>query len=76
MPEQRPDQNDEPLQAALHAVVGGAVGYGAVAATGMSAAGMVGAGAGIGAAAGPVGIVAGVLIGLSIYGLRKAFEKK
>lgn len=72
-------KNDEMLtekqKAVVSAVVGGAAGYGAVAATGLTAAGMVGSGAGIGTAAGPVGVVAGALIGLAGYGLYRAFWK-
>ena len=47
------------------AAIGGAV----IAASGMSAAGMVGGGAGIGAAAGPVGAVFGAVAGLAVFGV-------
>lgn len=62
------------LKAAGSAVGGAAISYGTVAATGMTAAGMVGGGAGIGAAAGPVGIVAGTVIGLAAYGVWSLFD--
>ena len=54
--------------------LGSAAGYGTVAVTGMTAAGMVGSGAGIGAAAGPVGVVAGAGVGLALYGLSALFD--
>ncbi|MDQ5911238.1 MAG: hypothetical protein QG599_3335 [Pseudomonadota bacterium] len=55
------------------AAAGAAVGYGAIAATGLTAAGMVGGGAGIGAAAGPVGATIGAITGLAAYGLYRLF---
>lgn len=50
-------------------VVGAGVGYGAVAATGVTAAAMTGTGAGFGAAAGPVGAAIGAVVGLASYGV-------
>lgn len=59
---------------ATASVVGGALlGYGATAATGMTAVAAVGGGAGVGAAAGPVGAAVGALVGLSAYGMKKLF---
>lgn len=52
---------DEAAKAAGAAGAGAAAGYGVVAATGMTAAGMVGGGAGFGAAADPVGAAVGAL---------------
>jgi hypothetical protein len=66
----------EPMKASLHAGVGAVAGASAVTATGMTAVGIVGTGAGIGAAAGPVGIAVGALGGLAVYGLKKAFKKQ
>lgn len=51
------------------------VGFGVVAATGLTAVGAVGSGAGIGAAACPVGAVAGAIIGVAVYGIVKLFNK-
>ena len=47
-----------------------------VSASGMTAVGMIGGGSGVGAAAGPVGAVAGATVGLAVYGIIKAIEKK
>ena len=44
-----------------------------VAASGMTAVGMVGGGAGFGAPAGPVGIAVGALTGLAAYGVFRVF---
>lgn len=60
-------------KAAGAAAAGAAVGYGAIAASGLTAAGMVGGGAGIGAAAGPVGAAAGAVVGLAAFGLYRLF---
>lgn len=55
--------------------IAGSAGAGAVAggmlveASGLTAAGMIGGGTGIGMAAGPVGMVAGGLIGATVYGV-------
>lgn len=49
--------------------LGGLVGGIAVRSAGLTAAGMVGGGAGIGAPAGPVGVAVGVLTGLALYGV-------
>ena len=64
---------NEVLDAAVATGTGAAVGYGAVAASGYTAAGMVGGGAGVGMAAGPVGIAFGALSGLAAYGLFRVF---
>lgn len=61
-------------KAAAAAGAGAATGYGVVTITGMSAIGMVGSGAGFGAAAGPVGAVAGAIAGLAAYGVYRIFE--
>ena len=53
---------------------GAVAGYGVVVATGVTAAGMVGTGAGFGAAAGPVGIVGGAVVGLAAYGVYRLFS--
>ena len=52
---------------------GAAAGYGIVVATGMTAAGMTGGGAGVGMAAGPVGGAIGAIVGLAAYGLYRIF---
>lgn len=53
--------------------LGAVAGYVAIKASGMVAAGMVGNGAGFGAAAGPVGAGIGALAGLALYGLFHLF---
>lgn len=53
--------------------LGAVAGYVAMKATGMVAAGLIGNGAGVGAAAGPVGAAAGALAGLALYGLMSLF---
>ncbi|MGO9572358.1 MAG: hypothetical protein ACLP5H_32990 [Desulfomonilaceae bacterium] len=68
------DKMKERMKAVSSTVVGGAVGYGVVAATGMTAIGAIGGGAGIGAAAGPVGAVAGAVTGLAVYGVYRLFK--
>jgi hypothetical protein len=40
----------------------------------LTAIGAIGGGAGVGAAAGPVGIVAGAVTGLAAYGIYKLFQ--
>ena len=50
------------------AVVGGAVGYGAAKVSGAVAVGVLAKSAGVGAAAGPVGAVLGVIVGLALLG--------
>lgn len=65
----------EVLKATAFTVTGAGAGYSVVAATGMTAAGMIGGGAGIGTAAGPVGAVAGALLGLAAYGLYRIIRK-
>ena len=55
------------------AAVGGALaGKVLVARAGLTAAGMVGSGTGIGAAAGPVGMIAGAVTGLAVYAVLRA----
>lgn len=58
-------------KAAYSSAVGGVAGGTVIAATGLTAAGMVGGGAGIGCAAGPVGVAVGALAGLAIYGVKR-----
>ncbi len=65
---------NEAGKAAASAGVGAATGYGVITATGMTAAGMVGGGAGIGAAAGPVGVAFGALAGLSVYAVYRVIR--
>jgi len=65
---------EEAAKAGGAAVVGAGVGYGAVAATGVTAAAMTGTGAGFGAAAGPVGALIGATVGLAGYGLYRLFR--
>jgi len=62
------------LKAAMAAGAGGITGGTAVAASGMTAIGMVGSGAGFGAAAGPVGFIAGAFVGLAIYGIKQTLS--
>jgi len=66
----------EGVKATVSGVAGAGAGYGLVALSGLSAAGMVGGGAGVGCAAGPVGIVVGGLAGLALYGITRAFFGK
>lgn len=54
-------------KAVVSMVAGAAAVYGVVEATGMTAVGVIGSGAGFGAAAGPVGLAVGALAGLSVY---------
>jgi len=63
---------NEAMKAGGAVVVGGAVGYG-VAATCITVLGMVGGGAEIGAAGGPIGIAVGALTGLAAYGIYRVF---
>ena len=65
---------EEVAKAGGAAAVGAGVGYGAVAATGVTAAAMTGTGAGFGAAAGPVGAAIGAVVGLAGYGLYRLFN--
>ncbi len=65
---------DEAAKAAGAVGAGAAVGYGVVAATGMTAAGMVGSGTGFGAAAGPVGEAVDALAGLAAYGIYRVVK--
>jgi hypothetical protein len=60
---------EQAAKAAGAAAVGATAGYAAVAAAGLTAAGAVGSGAGIGAAAGPVGVGFGAIAGLAVYGI-------
>jgi hypothetical protein len=66
-------KNNESYKAGAAAAAGGAAGYAATTASGMTAIGVIGKGAGMGAAAGPVGAAAGALIGLAGYGLYRLF---
>ena len=50
-------------------VAGGVVGGTAVVISGLSAAGAMGSGAGIGMSAGPLGVIAGGILGLAGYGI-------
>ena len=50
-------------------VAGGVVGGVSVAMSGLSAAGAMGSGAGIGMGAGPLGVIAGGILGLAGYGI-------
>ncbi len=72
------DSGDIPegAKAAGCAAAGGAIGYGTVAATGMTAIGMVGGGGGTGMAAGPIGVVVGAVAGLALYGAHRAIKGK
>jgi len=72
--DKKEDKKVEAVKAAGAAVVGGTAGYGVVTATGMTAVGAVGSGAGMGAAAGPVGIAVGAVAGLAVYGLYRVFK--
>jgi hypothetical protein len=54
---------------------GAGVGYGAVSATGMTAAGIVGGGAGFGCPAGPLGAAAGAILGLAVLGVYSIFKR-
>ena len=63
-------------KAATVSAVGAGVGYGAIAASGLTAAGMVGGGAGIGTAAGPIGAAAGAVVGLAAFGVYRLFKKQ
>lgn len=65
------EKEDVVFKAAVSTAAGGAVGSAAVAATGLTAAGMVGGGAGIGCVAGPVGFAVGALVGLSAYAVKR-----
>lgn len=67
-------KEDKVFKAALSTVAGGLTGGGLVAASGLTAVGAVGGGAGIGAAAGPVGILAGAVLGLTAYGAKKLLD--
>jgi hypothetical protein len=68
------NKSDDAMKAGATAVVGAGVGYGVVAASGITAIGAVGSGAGFGSAAGPVGAIAGAVVGLAIYGIYKIFK--
>ena len=64
----------EVAKAAASLVAGGAIGYGIVSISGMSAVGMVGGGAGVGMSAGPVGTVVGAIAGLALFGACRAIK--
>jgi hypothetical protein len=67
-------KNKEGVKAAGAAAAGATTGYGFIATTGVTAAGMVGGGAGFGAAAGSVGAGIGALAGLAAYGLYRVIK--
>ena len=62
----------QPVIAAGALTAGGITGGVVTSVAGMTAVGMMGSGTGIGAAAGPVGMVIGALTGLAIYGVSLA----
>ncbi len=70
----RTRQKKEVAKAAGFATAGAALGKGVVVAKGMTAIGVLGKGVGLGAAAGPVGMVIGAGIGLAGYGLYRLFR--
>lgn len=61
------------FEALASAASGSVLGAVAVHFSGMTAIGIVGGGAGFGAAAGPVGAAAGAVAGLAVYGVICAF---
>ncbi len=63
------DTKQEAIKAGAATVGGAALGYGIVATTGVTAVGVIGGGAGIGSAAGPIGTAIGALVGLAGYGV-------
>lgn len=70
----------DPLKKKLFGVVsssavGSAAGLAATKVAGLNAVGMIGGGAGIGWAAGPVGALGGAVVGLAGYGLYKLFSE-
>jgi hypothetical protein len=70
----RESVEERALKAAMAATVGAVVGRETIAAMGFKAVGMMGGGAGIGAAVGPVGAAVGALTGLAGYGLYHVFS--
>jgi len=72
--EETSDKMIEVVKAAGSAALGTVAGVAVVEATGATAIGVLAAGAGWGAAAGPVGAAAGALVGLAGYGLYKLFS--
>jgi hypothetical protein len=68
------DPAKEATKAVGATAVGAAAGYGVVVASGLTAIGAVGGGAGIGAPLGPVGAVAGAVIALAVYGIVRIFR--
>jgi hypothetical protein len=67
------DTVDEATKAGVATATGAGLGYGVVYLTGMTAVGAVGSGAGVGAAAGPVGAAIGAGLGLAAYGVYRIF---
>lgn len=67
-------RKNEKAKAAGAAAIGAAAGYGTVAASGMTAVGVIGSGAGFGAALGPIGAAAGAVLGLAGYGVYRVFK--
>ncbi len=65
---------DEAIKAGAATAGGGVVGYGVVTIAGTTCIGWLTAGAGGGCAAGPVGIVAGAVVGLAGYGIYRIFH--
>ncbi len=68
------NKSTEAMKAGATAAVGAGVGYGVVAASGITAIGAVGSGAGFGSGAGPVGAVVGACLGLAAFGIYKIFK--
>ena len=68
--------SEEAEKATGATVAGAGIGYGVVAATGVTAASFVGGGTGIGAAAGPVGAAIGAITGLASYGIYKVITSQ
>jgi hypothetical protein len=69
------DTSREVIETTAAAGAGGVTGGIIIAISGMSAAGMVGGGAGIGAAAGPVGVVAGAVTGVAVLTVARTANK-
>lgn len=63
------DKQAEIAKAGGAVTAGGALGVTAVVISGLSAAGVIGSGAGIGMSAGPLGVIAGGVLGLAGYGI-------
>lgn len=74
MNESEQKKKRKPSGCFLSALVGAVVGWMTVWGCGITAFGFLGGVAG-GAAAGPVGIVLGALVGLAIYGIYRAYKE-